>query len=74
MKHLILYIRYICLLIFSGLILPFYNSTTARINNTEHYIQAKVRISNSNNKPGEAHFSIFNDVVANLFPALKNLN
>jgi len=62
--------KYISLLIFSGLIIRFYNSAALHGNKSE-----KHSIQNTRCIPGKkalAPFSFFNDVVVTFFPALKN--
>ncbi len=70
MKHFVLYIRYISLLIFSGLIIPFYSNSVLHNKNAEtHNVRHIDRIRC---KQAVAPFSFYNDVVVTFFPALKN--
>lgn len=71
MKFLVLYIRYISLLLFSGLILPFFYSVITPVNIAETQVQQKVQMVNSYSKPVINGLTIFTDVVTALFPALK---
>jgi hypothetical protein len=70
MKHFVLYIKYISLLIFSGLIIPFYNSAALHSKKAEKHIAQNTRSIPC--KQALAPFSFFNDVVVTFFPALKD--
>jgi len=71
MKSFILYIRYISLLIFSGLILPFYNYTPSVINKTETFIHSTLKRSNDHDKQNIVPYSFFEDVLGVFVPSLK---
>jgi hypothetical protein len=66
-------IKYISLLLFSGLIVPFYNHHTVNVAaplKSKQLIAAPA-IPFKIQSPG---FLFINDVVKNIFPVLKNLN
>jgi len=66
-----LYIRYISLLIFSGLILPFYNFTPPVINRTETFIHSTLKKSNDHDKQNRVPYSFFEDALDVFVPSLK---
>ncbi|MGY4538922.1 hypothetical protein ACVW0P_003345 [Mucilaginibacter sp. UYNi724] len=66
-------IKYISLLLFSGLILPFYNSSTHK----NHVLPHTTKTALASNKtraatPGHAHSFIYQDIAEILFPQLIN--
>ncbi len=70
-------IKYMSLLLFSGLILPFYNSGIHKLSGDDHFKKNLVTKTGTihtpcNTAPVAALF--FKEIAGKLFPVLKNLN
>jgi len=71
------FIKYISLLIFSGLILPFYNSVNYKIplgKACSKFQKVQTEPTKMADKVKSADFSFIKDIAGELFPVLKNLN
>lgn len=67
-----LLVKYLSLLIFSGLIIPFYYITATRIGFKP--AQQTIKAAVVSVKAANEGFSFYQSIVKNIFPVLKNLN
>jgi hypothetical protein len=70
-------IKYISLLLFSGLILPFYNAGTHKLSADDQFKKILVTKTNTIHTPYTATplaALVFKEIAEKLFPVLKNLN
>ncbi|MDB4927500.1 MAG: hypothetical protein JWR23_3556 [Mucilaginibacter sp.] len=73
MKLFVTYIRYISLLLIGGLILTLYiNSITPITTKAEKHVAEKNDLCSTHSKSPSITFSLLDDLLGALFPALKN--
>jgi hypothetical protein len=67
-----LYIKYISLLFAGGFIIPFYNNRIQQSPGANRCVSEKASLITTTCKPAVSYFSVFNEVIGALCPALKN--